>query len=118
MYDTQVIEQPPQQSSSLLGRLLADKPIGELRTLRARLRGEIEQDHEALSQKETDLRELDRVIAERSGETTKPATRGQRARAKAKAKKAKTRRNGAGPASGPDRVALYKSRDHGFSFLR
>jgi hypothetical protein len=86
-----------QQAPSLLGRLLADKPLGELKTLRARLRGEIEADRAALGQKETDLRELDAVIAERSGERARPV-------AKAKTK----RRNGTGPVSGSLRQVILE----------
>lgn len=57
----------PTQPQSLLARLLAEQPLGELKALQSRLRAEIDGDRSALAQKEGDLRELEDVIAARAG---------------------------------------------------
>jgi hypothetical protein len=86
------------QPSSLLAELLANQSVSDLRALRTRLRGEIELDRAALGQKEADLREVERIMATRTG--------GPRPVAKTKSKGA--RRNGAAPAGGSLRRTILK----------
>jgi hypothetical protein len=66
--------------STLLSRLLADRTIPEIRTLRAELKGELESAKAHVTRVEQDIAELDHVIAERTaGRTTeRPKSRNGR----------------------------------------
>ena len=57
-------------SSTLLTRLLADRTIPEIRTLRAELKGELESAKAHVARVEQDIAELDHVIAERTAGRT------------------------------------------------
>jgi hypothetical protein len=64
--------------STLLTRLLADRSIPDLRTLRAQLKAELEAARGHVSRLESDLADLEQVIADRTGRTAERQMRNGR----------------------------------------